>query len=308
MESLLLYPDSATGADNERSAMKITNLFTKGLVISAIASTLALGAGVAGALASDGQHERNTSGSEHEQGSDHGHDDDHDDDDHDDHGRGHESHGQGWGFGHGADEDNCDDEEGSEDTSDDSVDDSSDDDSAPVVTLPVTDTPVDSAPDTTVSTSEPTAEPTIENPAIVLEIPAVAAPSDFRVTNPAVVPTTEPISASPTSASPTSISPISTSPTSISPTTASPISNSPAATIQPQIVVEVPGVTGEPTTSPSLAGTVEAEATQQTAPSTSSSLPMTGASAMAVLGLAASLLAAGWLVIAGRRRHNNDVV
>ncbi|MSX36673.1 MAG: hypothetical protein F2780_05785, partial [Actinobacteria bacterium] len=45
--------------------MKIKNLFAKGLVITAIASTLALGAGVAGASASDGQHERNTSGSEH---------------------------------------------------------------------------------------------------------------------------------------------------------------------------------------------------------------------------------------------------
>lgn len=56
--------------------MKIKTLFAKGLVISAIASTLALGAGVAGASASDGQHERNTSGSEHEQGSEHGHDDD----------------------------------------------------------------------------------------------------------------------------------------------------------------------------------------------------------------------------------------
>jgi LPXTG-motif cell wall-anchored protein len=79
------------------------------------------------------------------------------------------------------------------------------------------------------------------------------------------------------------------------------------ATIQPQIVVEVPEVTGEPTTSPSLAGTVEAEAAQQTAPSTSSSLPMTGASAMVLLGLAAGLLAAGWLVITGRRRNNNEV-
>ena len=268
MESLLLYPDSATGADNERSAMKITNLFTKGLVISAIASTLALGAGVTGASASDGQHERNTSGSEHEQGSDHGHDDDHDDDDHDDHGRGHESHGQGWGFGHGADEDNC--------------DDSSDDDSAPVVTLPVSDTPVDSAPDTTVSTSGPTSEPTIETPAIVFEVPAVAAPTDFRATNPAVVPTTEPISASP-------------------------ITASPAATIQPQVVVEVPEVASDPTTSPSLAGNVEVEATQQTASSTSSSLPMTGIAAMVLLVLAASLLAAGWLVITSRRRNRNEV-
>jgi LPXTG-motif cell wall-anchored protein len=142
-----------------------------------------------------------------------------------------------------------------------------------------------------------TSEPTIENPAIVLEIPAVAAPSDFRVTNPAVVPTTEPISASPTSTSPTTASPISNSP----------ISNSPAATIQPQIVDEVPKVAGDPTTNPLISGTVEAEATQQTAPSTSSSLPMTGASAIVLLGLAAGLLAAGWLVIAGRRRNNNEV-
>ena len=279
--------------------MKITNLFAKGLVITTIASMLALGAGVAGVSASGGRHDRNASGSEHERGSEHGHDDD----DHDGHGRGHESHGRGWGFGHGSDEHSCDDEDGSEDTSDDASDDSSDDDSAPVVTMPVSETPVDSAPDssapdTTVSTSEPT----IENPTIVLEIPAVAAPSDFRVTNPAVVPTAEPISASPTSTSPSTASPISTSPT-----TASPISNSPAATIQPQIVDEVPEVAGDPTTNPLISGTVEAEASQQTAPSTSSSLPMTGASAIVLLGLAAGLLAAGWLVIAGRRRNNNEV-
>jgi len=156
--------------------MKIANLFAKGLVITTIASMLALGAGVAGVSASDGRHDRNASGSEHERGSEHGHDDD----DHDGHGRGHESHGRGWGFGHGTDEDNC--------------DDSSDDDSAPVVTLPASDTPVDSAPDTTVSSSGPTSEPTIETPAIVFEVPAVAAPTDFRVTNPEVAgdPTTNP--------------------------------------------------------------------------------------------------------------------
>ena len=234
--------------------------------------------GVAGVSASDSHRDRNTSGSEHERGSEHGHDDH----DHDGHGRGHESHGQGWGFGHGSHEHSSDDEVGSEDTSDDSSDDSSHDDSVPVVTMPASDNPVDFAPDTTVSTSEPTAEPTIENPAIGLEIPAVATPSDFRVTSPAVVPTIEPISASP-------------------------ISNSPAATIQPQIVDEVPEVAGDPTTNPLISGTVEAEATQQTAPSTSSSLPMTGASAMVLLGLAASVLAAGWLVIASRRRNNNEV-
>jgi LPXTG-motif cell wall-anchored protein len=142
-----------------------------------------------------------------------------------------------------------------------------------------------------------TSEPTIENPAIVLEIPAVASPSDFRVTNPAVVPTAEPISASPTSTSPTTANPISNSP----------ISNSPAATIQPQIVDEVPEVAGDPTTNPLISGTVEAEATQLTAPSTSSSLPMTGASAIVLLGLAAGLLAAGWFVIAARRRNRHEV-
>ena len=165
--------------------MKITNLFAKGLVITTIASTLALGAGVAGVSASDGRHDRNTSGSEHERGSEHGHDDD--DHDHDGHGCGHESHGRGWGFGHGSDEHSCDDEDGSEDTSDDASDDSSDDDSAPVVTMPVSDTPVDSAPDSSVpDTTVPTSGPTIEIPAILLEVPAAAAPSDFRVTNPEV--------------------------------------------------------------------------------------------------------------------------
>ena len=114
----------------------------------------------------------------------------------------------------------------------------------------------------------------------MFEVPAVAAPTDFRVTNPAVVPTTEPISASP-------------------------ITASPAATIQPQVVVEVPEVASDPTTSPSLAGNVEA--TQQTASSTSSSLPMTGIAAMVLLVLAASLLAAGWLVITSRRRNRNEV-
>ena len=40
-----------------------------------------------------------------------------------------------------------------------------------------------------------------------------------------------------------------------------------------------------------------------TANATSGSLPMTGASSLVALGLAASLLAAGWLIIAGRRRN-----
>jgi LPXTG-motif cell wall-anchored protein len=43
----------------------------------------------------------------------------------------------------------------------------------------------------------------------------------------------------------------------------------------------------------------------ENASATSSSLPMTGASGLALLGLAASLLVAGWLVIAGRRKRND---
>ena len=250
--------------------MKISNLFSKGLVITAIASTLVLGAGVAGASASDGRHERNTSGSEHEQGSDHGHDDDETDEE--ENGQGHETHGQGWGFGHGGDENNCDDEDGSEHTGDDS----SDDDAAPVVTAPVADTPVDSVPDTSSPdmSTPATTTPTGETPEIVLEVPAIDAATDFRVASPEVVPATDQISASP------------------------------SETVQPQIVVEVPEIAGDSASSPSLTDVVENQSTQQTAQATTSSLPMTGASGMVLLGLAVILLATGWLVIAGRRSNS----
>ena len=275
VDSWLLYPDSARGADNERSAMKIKNLFAKGLVISAIASTLALGVGVAGASASDGQHERNTSGSEHEQGSDHGHDDDGEEN-----GRGHETHGQGWGFGHGTGEDaneDSTDEDANEDSSDDSGDESSDDDSGdddsgPVVSVPVVDVPVvdepavvvpvDSTPDTTVTS--------IEIPAVARENPASAATTDSRLTNPQV--TTETGS---------------------------------AIDVQPQVVIAAPEFAREvadapATTTSDAALEIAGNATEI---ATSGSLPMTGASSLVALGLAASLLAAGWLIIAGRRRN-----
>ena len=259
--SLLLYSDSATGADNERSAMKIKNLFAKGLVITAVASTLALGAGVAGASASDGQHERNTSGSEHEQGSEHGHDDDGEEDDGEKNGRGHETHGQGWGFGHGsgedADEDSTD-EDANKDSSDDSGDESSDDDSDPVVSVPVVDVPVVDVPVVDEAAVEVPVDSTPDAPApdstgtsfdiqdVAREIPAGAATTDSSLTNPQVVTET-------------------------------------SSVIATDIAPEVAG--GE------------------TASATSGRLPMTGASSLVAVGLATSLLAAGWLIIAGRRRN-----
>ena len=291
---MLLYPDSATGADNERSAMKINNLFAKGLVITAIASTLAIGAGVAGASASDGEHERNTSSSEHQHGSDHGHEDD----DEDENGRGHETHGQGWGYGHGTGEDNCDDD-ASEESSDDDLNDVdlNDDDSAPVVTEPVVDVPVvneptvdipvDSTPDTIVpdttapdttapdATAPDTMVARFSAPAVALEIPAGSAPIETPVTSPEVAPAADQIAALP------------------------------SAPMQPQIVAAASGTARDAASTQLLTPVVETETTQKTVPSTSGNLPMTGASGLALLGLAASLLVAGWLVIAGRRKRND---
>ena len=282
----LLYPDSATGADNEGTAMKIKTLFAKGLVISAIASTMALGAGVAGASASDGRHERNTSGSEHEQGSEHGHDDDRDDDDGEENGRGHETHGQGWGFGHGTGEDaneDSTDEDANEDSSDDSGDESSDDesgddDSGPVVSVPVVDVPVvdepavvvpvDSTPDTTVTS--------IETPAVARENPASAATTESSPTNDSSLANPQ-----------------------VTTETGS------AIDVQPQVVIAAPEFAREVADAPATTTSDAALeiAGSETANATSGSLPMTGASSLVALGLAASLLAAGWLIIAGRRRN-----
>ena len=252
--------------------MKIKNLFAKGLVISAIASTLALGVGVAGASASDGQHERNTSGSEHEQGSDHGHDDDGEEN-----GRGHETHGQGWGFGHGTGEDAN--EDSSDDSGDESSDDDSgDDDSGPVVSVPVVDVPVvdepavvvpvDSTPDTTVTS--------IETPAVARENPASAATTESSLTNDSSLANPQ-----------------------VTTETGS------AIDVQPQVVIAAPEFAREvadapATTTSDAALEIAGNATEI---ATSGSLPMTGASSLVALGLAASLLAAGWLIIAGRRRN-----
>ena len=222
--------------------MKINNLFTKGLVVTAIATTMALGAGVAGASASDGRDERNTSGAEHERGSEHGHDDDGEEN-----GRGHEAHGQGWGFGHGTDEDG-------------------DDESAPVVSVPVVDVPaavepiaevpVDSAPDTTApaAPAPDTIVTRTATPALTLEVPATAAPTQ-----------TSPVAA-------------------------------------PEVVRDV----AESSATPTNDATLEISSNETASPA-SGSLPMTGASSFIVLGLAASLLAAGWLAIVGRRRNRKVV-
>ena len=222
--------------------MKINNLFTKGLVVTAIATTMALGAGVAGASASDGRDERNTSGAEHERGSEHGHDDDGEEN-----GRGHEAHGQGWGFGHGTDEDG-------------------DDESAPVVSVPVVDVPaavepiaevpVDSAPDTTApaAPAPDTIVTRTATPALTLEVPATAAPTQ-----------TSPVAA-------------------------------------PEVIRDV----AESSATPTNDATLEISSNETASPA-SGSLPMTGASSFIVLGLAASLLAAGWLAIVGRRRNRKVV-
>ena len=222
--------------------MKINNLFTKGLVVTAIATTMALGAGVAGASASDGRDERNTSGAEHERGSEHGHDDDGEEN-----GRGHEAHGQGWGFGHGIDEDG-------------------DDESAPVVSVPVVDVPaavepiaevpVDSAPDTTApaAPAPDTIVTRTATPAFTLEVPTTAAPTQ-----------TSPVAA-------------------------------------PEVVRDV----AESSATPTNDATLEISGNETASPA-SGSLPMTGASSFIVLGLAASLLAAGWLAIVGRRRNRKVV-
>jgi len=222
--------------------MKINNLFTKGLVVTAIATTMALGAGVAGASASDGRDERNTSGAEHERGSEHGHDDDGEEN-----GRGHEAHGQGWGFGHGIDEDG-------------------DDESAPVVSVPVVDVPaavepiaevpVDSAPDTTApaAPAPDTIVTRTATPAFTLEVPATAAPTQ-----------TSPVAA-------------------------------------PEVIRDV----AESSATPTNDATLEISSNETASPA-SGSLPMTGASSFIVLGLAASLLAAGWLAIVGRRRNRKVV-
>jgi LPXTG-motif cell wall-anchored protein len=221
--------------------MKITSLFTKGLLVTAIATTMVLGSGVAGASASDGHHDGKGSGSEHEHDSGHGRDDD--DDTHEE--------------GH----DGCDDDSKS----------SSPSTTTPVVAEPASEVPVDSTlagPDT--STPDTTVASFV-TPADALEIPVVAAPTVLRVASPTVILVTD--------------------------RTANPQSQS--VVVVPEAIREVTAAPAGDTSevAPEMSSTESA-----TAPSTSGNLPMTGASSLFVVGLAASLLAAGWLVIAGRRR------
>lgn len=234
--------------------MKITSMFTKGLFVTAIATTMVLGAGFAGASASDGHHERNTSGEDHEQGSDHGHDDDGDE-----HGVGHESHGRGWGFGHGAGDDEADGNETELGESDDQSEDESESvDTGEDVVVPVVLTPAQDDPSgTTLDTS-------------VLDTPVPAA--DFQVV---VIETS---------------------------TTEAAALVPEVEAIQPQILVESPELARDEASTPAPNIVNETKLSDEAAPSTSERLPMTGASSLLVVGLAASLLAAGWLVIAGRRR------
>jgi LPXTG-motif cell wall-anchored protein len=67
-------------------------------------------------------------------------------------------------------------------------------------------------------------------------------------------------------------------------------------------LVESPELSRDEASTPAPNNVNETELSDEAAPSTSERLPMTGASSLLVVGLAASLLAAGWLVIAGRRR------
>jgi hypothetical protein len=272
--SVLLHPDSARVADIERSAMKIKNLFAKGLVITAISSSVILGAGVAGASASNDHRDRDSSGSERRHESD-------DDDDRDE------------------DEDECDEDERDDDLDRDDDHDRDDDDddrdenspssSIPVVSLPVvpgpgvdipaensrvtpdptvteTTAPEISAPDTTVA-SFVTPEGAVRNP-------AAADSADFQETSPEVVPVSEP-----------------------------------TASNQPQLAVTIPQISGDVTSAPTL--TQDAEATaiavaaRETVTSQAGSLAMTGAMSLVMIGLAASLFAAGWFVIAARRRRHH---
>jgi len=232
--------------------MKINNLFAKGLVITAIASTLAIGAGVAGASASDGHHEGQSSSSEikHDVENDHDSENEHETDKNESEDDDHEG---------GCHEDS---DEGSPSTT------------TPVISVPVGDVPVVDepavevpvgstpdapAPDTTVAS--------FDTPAVALEVPASAAPNDSSLTNPQVVTETNPVSA---------------------PDVAGEVAEDPATT------------TSDAT--PEIAG--NQIASNETATATSGRLPMTGMSSLVLLGLAASLLVAGWLVIAGRRKRN----
>jgi LPXTG-motif cell wall-anchored protein len=84
------------------------------------------------------------------------------------------------------------------------------------------------------------------------------------------------------------------------PATAAPTQTSPV--VAPEVIRDV----AESSATPTNDATLEISSNETASPA-SGSLPMTGASSFIVLGLAASLLAAGWLAIVGRRRNRKVV-
>ena len=198
---------------------------------------------------------------------------------------------------HDADDNDGDRDEGDDDRDDDDCDDDGLDENSPSSSLPVVSVPVVSGPgvdipaENTRVTPNPTA-PEISAPEIpvpdttvasfdtpegAVRSPAAADSADFQVTSPEIVPVSEPTTSN-----------------------------------QPQISVTVPqtgsDVPGAPTlTTDADAPTVTAAARETVTPE-AGSLALTGAMSLVMIGLAASLLAAGWLVIAARRRHNRQEV
>jgi LPXTG-motif cell wall-anchored protein len=69
-------------------------------------------------------------------------------------------------------------------------------------------------------------------------------------------------------------------------------------------LVESPELARDEASTPAPNNVNETELSDEAAPSTSERLPMTGAMSLLMIGLAASLLAAGWFVFAARRRHD----
>ena len=107
-------------------------------------------------------------------------------------------------------------------------------------------------------------------PVVALEIPASAGPNDSSLTNPQAVTETSPI-------------------------------------IAPDVTREVPEASATTTSDAANQIVGNETADNEIASATSGGLPTTGAMSLLMIGLAASLLAAGWFVFAARRRHRHDV-
>ena len=138
-----------------------------------------------------------------------------------------------------------------------------------MVDEPAVEVPVDSAPDTTAPAAH-TADmtpPSFVAPVVALEIPASAGPNDSSLTNPQAVTETSPI-------------------------------------IAPDVTREVPEASATTTSDAANQIVGNETADNEIASATSDTLPTTGAMSLLMIGLAASLLAAGWFVFAARRRHD----